>query len=246
LPKEFRVEALKLHADSIPKTREELVTDCVREAILRGDFKPGERLDENAIASHLGVSRTPVRAAFRILAAESLVEVQRHRGTVVNELSPDELEEIYLIRGILEGALAHLAAPRMDEERIAALQAILEEMEMAPNTDQWLALNNHFHRTIYQAANRPRMLSIIAYVRNIAVPYIRQFIDSPKRMASSRDEHRQILAACVERDGALAQEVVERHLKAVCEANLEYVESEQAASVTGPYPFEPMQKQTKL
>jgi DNA-binding GntR family transcriptional regulator len=240
------VQELKLHTASVPKTREEFVADCVREAILRGDFKPGERLDENVIASLLSVSRTPVRAALRILAAESLVEVQPHRGAVVNELSASELEEIYFIRGVLEGALARLAVPSLDGERIAALQAILEEMEMTADTDRWLALNNHFHRTLYQAANRPRMLSIIDYVRNIAVPYIRQFIDSPERMESSRGEHRRILAACVERDGALAQEEVERHLKAVCEANLEYVESEQSTSVTGIYPFEPMQQQDKL
>jgi DNA-binding GntR family transcriptional regulator len=240
------VEELKLHMASVPKTREEFVADCVREAILRGDFKPGERLDENVIASLLSVSRTPVRAALRILAAESLVEVQPHRGAIVNELSASELEEIYFIRGVLEGALARLAVPSMDGERIAALQAILEEMEMTADTDRWLALNNRFHRTLYQAANRPRMLSIIDYVRNIAVPYIRQFIDSPERMEASRGEHRRILAACVERDGALAQAEVERHLKAVCEANLEYVESEQSASVTGLYPFEPMEQQDKL
>lgn len=240
------MEELKLHTASVPKTREEFVADCVREAILRGDFKPGERLDENVIASLLSVSRTPVRAALRMLAAESLVEVQPHRGAIVNELSAGELEEIYFIRGVLEGALARLAAPSMDGERIAALQAILEEMEVTAETDRWLALNNRFHRTLYQAANRPRMLSIIDYVRNIAVPYIRQFIDSPERMEASRGEHRRILAACVERDGALAQEEVERHLKAVCEANLEYVESEQSASVTGLYPFEPMQQQDKL
>ncbi len=231
------MEELKLHTGGVPKTREEFVADCVREAILRGDFKPGERLDENVIASLLSVSRTPVRAALRMLAAESLVEVQPHRGAIVNELSAGELEEIYFIRGVLEGALARLAAPSMDGERIAALQAILEEMEVTAETDRWLALNNRFHRTLYQAANRPRMLSIIDYVRNIAVPYIRQFIDSPERMEASRGEHRRILAACVERDGTLAQEEVERHLKAVCEANLEYVESEQATSLTGLYPF---------
>jgi DNA-binding GntR family transcriptional regulator len=215
---------------SVPKTREEFVADQVRESILRGDVKPGERLDEQTIAELLNVSRTPVRAALRILAAESLVEVYPHRGAVVNRLSPDELEEVYFIRGILEGTAARLAAPNMDDERIAMLRQLLEELDATTDTDRWLALNNRFHRTLYQAANRPRMLSIIDYVRNIATPYIRQFIDSPVHKQASGAEHRRILAASEKRDGMLAQEEVERHMRAVCEANLKQVESVEATS----------------
>jgi DNA-binding GntR family transcriptional regulator len=229
--KEFRVAGLKLQAVRAPKTREEFVADHVREAILCGDFKPGERLEENVIASLLAVSRTPVRAALRILAAESLVEVHPHRGTVVNELSPVELEEIYFVRGILEGTAARLAVPNVDEERIDALKAILDEMEVTLDTDQWLALNNRFHRTLYHAANRPRMLSIIDYVRNIATPYIRQFIDAPGHKAASQAEHRRILAACIERNAALAQVEIERHLKAVFEADLDSVASQRVTSL---------------
>jgi DNA-binding GntR family transcriptional regulator len=202
----------------------------VRDAILRGDFKPGERLDEQTIAELLNVSRTPVRAALRILAAESLVEVYPHRGAVVNELSPDELEEVYFIRGILEGTAARLAAPNMDGQRIAMLRDIVEQLDVTTDTDHWLALNDRFHRTIYQAANRPRMLSIIEYVRNIATPYIRQFIDSPERKQASAAEHRRILAACEKRDGRLAQVEVENHMRAVCEANLKQVGATDASS----------------
>lgn len=219
-----------LDISNVPKTREEFVADQVREAILRGDFKPGERLDEQTIAEQLSVSRTPVRAALRILAAESLVEVYPHRGAVVNELSPDELEEVYFIRGILEGTAARLAAPNMDAKRIAVLRDILEELDATTDTDQWLALNDRFHRTLYQAANRPRMLSVIEYVRNIATPYIRQFIDSPEHKQASRAEHRRILAACEKQDGRLAQEQVEQHMQAVCEAYLRQVGAVEAIS----------------
>jgi DNA-binding GntR family transcriptional regulator len=208
-----------------PRTREEFVADRLRQAILRGDLEPGQRLDEKALAEVWGVSRTPVRSAIRILAAESLVELHPHRGAVVSELSRDELEEVYLIRGILEGMAARLAAPKIDEERIAVLQAILVEMENTPDPDEWMALNNRFHHTIYQAANRPRMLSIIEYVRNIATPYIRQFIDAPEHMESSLRDHRRILDACASADGERAETEIRKHLQEVCEENLEYVES---------------------
>jgi DNA-binding GntR family transcriptional regulator len=219
------VQGLTFDPTSQPRTREEFVADRLREAILRGGLEPGQRLDENALAQVWGVSRTPVRSAIRVLAAESLVELHPHRGAVVSELSRGELEDVYLIRGMLEGMAARLAVPNVDEERLAVLQTILAEMENAPDADVWMALNNRFHHTIYQAANRPRMLSIIEYVRNIATPYIRQFIDAPEHMESSRRDHRRILDACASADGERAEAEIRKHLQEVCEANLEYVES---------------------
>lgn len=224
------MKRLSFDPASQPRTREEFAADRLREAIFRGELEPGERLDEQALAELWGVSRTPVRSAIRILAAESLVELHPHRGAVVSELSPDELEEIYLVRGMLEGMAARLAAPKMDEERIATLRSILVEMDATPDPDRWLTLNNRFHHTIYQAANRPRMLSIIEYVRNIATPYIRQFVDAPEHMESSRRDHRRTLEACAAGDGVRAEAEIRKHLQAVCEANLEFVELNTAVS----------------
>jgi DNA-binding GntR family transcriptional regulator len=208
-----------------PQTREEFVANRLREAILRGDLVPGERLDESALAVALGVSRTPIRSALRVLAAESLVDLHPHRGAIVSELSPDELNEVYLVRVILEGTAARLAAPKMDDERIEALEALVQELEATDDPDQWLAINNQFHATIYQAANRPRMLSIIEYVRNISTPYILQFIGMREHMESSRDDHRRILEACRKRDGQLAEAEIRKHLQDVARANVEFVES---------------------
>jgi len=212
-----------------PQTREEFVANRLREAILRGDLAPGERLDESALAVALGVSRTPIRSALRVLAAESLVDLHPHRGAIVSELSPDELNEVYLVRMILESTAARLAAPKMDDERIAALEALIQELERTTDPDQWLALNNQFHATIYQAANRPRMISIIEYVRNISTPYIRQFIELREHMDSSRDDHRRLLEACKKRDGQLAELELRKHLQDVAQANVEFVESAELA-----------------
>ena len=208
-----------------PQTREEFVANRLREAILRGDLAPGERLDESALAVALGVSRTPIRSALRVLAAESLVELHPHRGAIVSELSADELNEVYLVRMILESTAARLAAPNMDQERIAVLEGLIQELESTTDPDHWLALNNQFHATIYQAANRPRMVSIIEYVRNISAPYIRQFIELREHMDSSRNDHRRLLEACKLRDGQLAERELRKHLQDVAQANVEFVES---------------------
>ncbi|HSJ54840.1 MAG TPA: GntR family transcriptional regulator [Anaerolineae bacterium] len=209
---------------NFPQTREEFVAGRLREAILRGDLVPGEKLDENALAEILGVSRTPIRSALRVLAAENLVELHPHRGAIVGVLSPDELQEIYMVRGVLEGTAARLAAPHIDDARLAALETILEEMDETTDPDHWLVLNNRFHTTIYQAANRPRLLSIIEYVRNISAPYIRQFIARPDHTRSSREDHQRMLEACRRRDGLLVEQEVKKHLEDVAKANVDFVE----------------------
>lgn len=210
---------------SFPQTREEFVAGRLRDAILRGDLAPGDRLDEGALAGALGVSRTPVRVALRILAAESLVELHPHHGTVVSELSLNELKDVYFVRTVLECTATRLAVAKIDDERIAALESILDEMDRTADPSQWLKLNDHFHSTIYQAASGPRMLFIIEYVRNISTPYIRQFIEDAEHKRSSRQEHRRILAACKKRDGAMAEAEVRKHLEAVAQASAEVIES---------------------
>jgi DNA-binding GntR family transcriptional regulator len=122
------VRNLRIDASLAFQTREEFVAHRLREAILVGQLKPGDRLDQNEIAELLGVSRSPVREALRTLAAEGLVDVFPHRGAAVAELSVDELEEIFLIRRTLEGMAARLSALSMDDNEIAELETILEEM----------------------------------------------------------------------------------------------------------------------
>jgi DNA-binding GntR family transcriptional regulator len=212
------------------QTREDFVIDELREAIVRGHFKPGEKLDQEEIAELLNVSRIPVRQALRTLTAEGLVKMYPHRGATVAELSREELEEIYFLRGVLEGVAARLAAPRMDEAHIAKLQAILEKIDQLNDLDEWLDLNREFHNTIYEVINRPRLLEMIESLRNTSAPYIRDYIASPEYFEVTRLSHRRILEACINRDGILAQQETQKHLKVVGEGVLVDVDSLLASS----------------
>jgi DNA-binding GntR family transcriptional regulator len=160
------------------QTREDFVIDELREAIVRGHFKPGEKLDQEEIAELLNVSRIPVRQALRTLTAEGLVKMYPHRGAVVAELSREELEEIYFLRGVLEGVA----------------RAMIESL------------------------------------RNTSAPYIREYIASPEYLEATRISHRRILEACINRDGLLAQEETQKHLRVVGEGVLVNVESRLATS----------------
>ncbi len=211
---------LRIEAAPLFMTLEEYVASKLREAILKGYLKPGEKLDQNEIAELLGVSRSPVRDALRKLAAEGLVQIHPYRGAIVAELSPEELEEIYLLRRVLEGLAARLAVPQIDEERLAALEEILRAMDETEDADTWIDLNYRFHHMIYEAAKRPRLLALIDNLRNIVAPYIRQYISTPEYRQSAQASHRQILEACRRRDPVAAQRETEEHLQAVVDGVL--------------------------
>ncbi len=212
------------------RTRQEVIIDRLRGAILRGEFKPGQKLDQNEIADMLKVSRSPIREALRTLAAEGLVDVIPHRGAVVAELSTAELEEIIALRGILEGMAARLAVPKMDVEKIKALEAALKELNQTTDLDQWIALNQRFHHIIYQAANRPRLVALIENLRNTVTPYMRQYIASSEHIKGAAASHRLIFEACLKRDPALAEQETQKHVAAVREGIVIYAKSMSSAS----------------
>lgn len=201
-------------------TLEEYVAHRIREAILKGYFKPGQRLDQTELAERLGVSRSPVRDALRRLAAEGLVTMHPHRGAMVAELSPEELEEIYLIRRVLEGLAARQAVPNLTDEDLEALQGILRCMDETVDAEEWIELNYRFHHTIYRAANRPRLLDIIDTLRNTVTPYIRKYIATPEYREKAQASHWRIYRACVEGDAEAAEQETVAHLQAVADGVL--------------------------
>lgn len=205
-----------LQVANLPQTRQELVVSKIREAILRGYLKPGQRLDLDEITGLLGVSKSPVREAIRTLAAEGLVQVIPHRGVSIPELSNQEIEEIYTIRSVLEGMAARVAVPYLDSAALAQLEMILTEMELTADPDRWITLNSRFHGSIYFAANRPRLLAMIEQLRNTSAPYIRQFITTSGYIQEAAEDHRAIFQACLNRDGQAAERLTQQHLLAVC------------------------------
>ncbi len=214
-----------LSSDEVLKTRDGYVADKLREAILRGNLKPGQKLDQNEVAELLKVSRSPVREALRTLAAEGLVTVYPHRSAVVAQLSKEEFEDISRIRVVLEGMAARDAAPNMDQARITLIKGILDELNETTDPDQWVELNRRFHHTIYRTVNRPRLLAFIQNLRNTMAPYIRQYILQPEHREVARIGHERILKACIDQDGVQAQKETEIHLMSVYEEALEFLES---------------------
>jgi DNA-binding GntR family transcriptional regulator len=199
------------------KTLVELVTDTIRTEILHGRFQPGDRLDQAELADELGVSRSPVREALRILTAEDLVTHYRHRGTAVTERSIWELEELLHIRKLLEGSAAERAAVHMTDERLEILKNIIESARSTQDVKQLLELNNSFHTNIYEAYQQPYLIAEIQKMRNRVAPYNRLYLDAEGKKKAWED-HQRIYKACLERDGAKAAYETCLHLETVFKA----------------------------
>lgn len=202
-------------------SRDTVVRDKLREAILHGHLRPGERLEQKEIAEHFKVSRSPVRAALISLAAEGLVYTEPHRGSIVAELSPAELEEIYEIREVLEGIAARQGAPNLSDQQLEQMAAIKDELDHATSATDRVRLNQEFHNILYGAGRRPRLYALIQMLSNTTLPYTHLHFNQPKHWEIANTGHHHILAAALRRNGAEAERATAEHIRAVCDSMLE-------------------------
>jgi len=154
-----------------------MVMENLRGRILRGEFAAGAPLRQDAIAKELAVSRIPVREALMQLEAQGLVKFEAHRGAVVTMLDASAIEELFYLRALLEADTLFHAVDLMTEETFAQAQAILAQFDLALESgtqiEHWAELNHRFHATLYQAANRPQALELIAQINLSCDRYVR-------------------------------------------------------------------------
>jgi DNA-binding GntR family transcriptional regulator len=186
----------------------------VRELIRSGELAPGTHLRQDEIAARFGVSSTPVREAFLALEREGLVRRHPHRGVIVFMPSVEELGELYEIRAVLEPLATELAANRLSEDDLKALERIVAEMRTA-RPKRFVELNDELHTRIYAAATRPRLREIIDGLREPAANYISMNVDLYDReyRAEVQVEHEAVLAALQSRSAKRAARAMREHLE---------------------------------
>ena len=163
--------ARELQASVLLPTRAGAVAERVRELIRSGELAPGTHLRQDEIAARFGVSSTPVREAFLALEREGLVRRHPHRGVVVFMPSVEELSELYEIRAQLEPLATEIAAKKLSEDDLAALERTVAEMRNA-GPKRYLELNSELHNRIYAAADRPRLRELIDGLREQSAAYV--------------------------------------------------------------------------
>lgn len=193
----------------------ELVYQRLVNALVAGQFKGGEELNEVTLAAHFQVSRTPIREALRRLAAEGFVVNQRNKQAIVVEMSRTDVMETYQVRQILEASAAGLAAVNLDAARLRELRR-LATLAAPPANGQWGTEERQFdealHQTIAESCGNARLHREIVRYGNL-VRFVRSRVArSPKRLAQGHAEHLRILKALEARDARRAETEMADHI----------------------------------
>jgi DNA-binding GntR family transcriptional regulator len=199
----------------IEKTSTVLVR-LIREAIIDGRLKPGEPLREVDLATQLGTSRTPIREALLLLENEGLVEAVRNRGAVVRRYTPEDLEELYTLRAVLEGYAARSAAARITDAELGALeesnQRYAELLSANERLPELAEENFAFHNTILQAAGSERLNAMVSQVTTLPLIYKSYLEYSEDNRRQALEFHRGILERLKQRDAPGAGTQMEQHV----------------------------------
>ncbi len=195
--------------------------DLLRKRIYSHALLPGQRLDEAALAADLGISRTPLREALKILSTEGLVDLQPRKGCYVTELLLADLEEIFPIMAMLEGRVAHAAATKAtpaDLKRLDAMHEKLEKHAAAGDIDRYYEANYVFHDSLQTLAGGRWLPTMIDDLRKLLKLSRHRSLRLDGRLSDSLEEHRALMRALHAHDGDAAEAVMKQHLIAQLDA----------------------------
>lgn len=191
------------------------VADRLRQQIADGELAPGAWIDEQALTEALGISRTPLREALKVLAAEGLVRLEPRRGCFVNQLSDRDLDEIFPLMALLEGRCAFEAARNAtpaDVARLEQMHARLEKHARAGQIDAYYATNAEIHQALQDLAHNRWLSGVIDDLRKVLRLSRLRSLHLPGRIQASLAEHLAVFAAVKAGDAGRAERVMREHL----------------------------------
>lgn len=204
-------------------TAADILADNLADAILSGEYAPGTRLDEQQLALRYSVSRTPVREALRQLANTGLIEIRPRRGAFVTDVSPAQLEELFVAMGEMEATCARLAAMSMmptERRRLQAFHERMGDLAAAGDVKGFAEANDVFHTMIYAGAHNAVIADMTAAMRRRLQPFRRAQFSLEGRPPRSHQEHEQVVRAIVLGNAAEAHTAMLSHVNLV-EASFE-------------------------
>ncbi len=202
-----------------PRALYEEVAELLRQRIFSRELEPGSWIDELKLAEEYGISRTPLREALKVLAAEGLVTMKVRRGAYVTEVSKTDLNDVYHLLSLLESDAAGVVATKATDAELEELQKLHKELEAAAkpgkagkaNTDQFFALNEQFHMRLLAIANNRWRDQMVADLRKVMKLNRHNSLLKTGRIAESLAEHQAIMAALLARDAQRTQERMREH-----------------------------------
>lgn len=205
---------LELNMDAFLPLRD-VVFNTLREAILKGELKPGERLMELQLASKLGVSRTPIREAIRMLEQEGLAVTVPRKGAEVAGMTEKDMEDVLVIRAALDQLAVQLACDEITEEQIAELCQAQEQFERSSKSGDVKAIAQadvEFHDAIYRATDNAKLTNMLNNLREQVYRYRVEYLKDEKGYPALIQEHQQIVDGLANRDKKHVSEVMKIHV----------------------------------
>jgi DNA-binding GntR family transcriptional regulator len=202
-----------------PRALYEEVAELLRQRIFKRELEPGSWIDELKLAEEYGISRTPLREALKVLAAEGLVTMKVRRGAYVTEVSDKDLADVYHLLSLLESDAAGVVAERASEVQRAELQALHAELEAALNDrDRFFTVNEQFHMRVLEMADNRWREQMVADLRKVMKLNRHNSLFKTGRIDESLAEHRAVMAALLARDAALTRQRMQEHFRNGLEA----------------------------
>jgi len=210
--------------NNLNKTKRDIVLEAIREAILSGEYRPGEKILQEKLAEEMNISQTPIREALRILEVEGLIEYYPHKGVRVSEVSVDEIKEIYTIRIELELLATRESIKNISDKKLKYLWKLQNEIEKISQSN---GLKNIYkpdyklHMLIYESCEMPLLLRIIKQLWGRLPRDILQNI--PGRAAESAKDYKLILEAIEAKDVDETEKRMKYHIESGLDAILNYL-----------------------
>lgn len=204
-----------------PRALYEEVAELLRQRIFARELEPGSWIDEVKIAEAYGISRTPLREALKVLAAEGLVTMKVRRGAYVTEVNEKDLSDVYHLLALLESDAAGVVAERASDAELQSLAELHESLEKSQDDrEAFFRLNEQFHQRLLQLADNRWREQMVADLRKVMKLHRHQSLLKSGRIHESLHEHRQLLQALQARDAqASAQRMREHFLSGLEAAN---------------------------
>ena len=195
-----------------PRALYEEVAELLRQRIFRRELEPGSWIDELKLADEYGISRTPLREALKVLAAEGLVTMKVRRGAYVTEVNDKDLRDVYHLLSLLESDAAGVVATQASDSELQELQALHAELEAAvSDRDKFFAVNERFHMRLLDIADNRWRNQMVADLRKVMKLNRHNSLLKSGRIEESLAEHAAIVAALAARDAAAAVQRMREH-----------------------------------
>ena len=206
--------ALPAPARLAPRALYEEVAEQLRQRIFQRQLQPGSWIDEVRIAQEFGISRTPLREALKVLAAEGLVTMKVRRGAYVTEVSETDLADVYHLLSLLESDAAGVVAQKAGDDEVKELQQLHKELEAAQgHRDRFFVLNERFHMRLLEIAGNRWRDQLVADLRKVMKLNRHNSLLKSGRVKESMLEHRAIMEAIAKRDAKLAVRRMQEHFR---------------------------------